>query len=598
MDAIVDTVRTHWGYSELRPLQREAMEAALARRDALVVLPTGGGKSLCYQAPALMREGVTVVVSPLISLMKDQVDGLLERGIAAAFINSSLDPSDRRRVAADLSRGRTKLLFVAPERFSDGFHALLERVGVAAFAIDEAHCISHWGHDFREDYRRLGELKRRYPGVPVHAFTATATPRVRGDVVAELGLADPAVLVGDFFRPNLRYRAEPRRDDVEDALREIRARGGEAGIVYCIRRADVDRVCSRLRTEGVKCAPYHAGMTDEERTRVQDRFAAAEVDVVVATVAFGMGIDRADVRFVIHAAMPKSLEHYQQETGRAGRDGKPADCVLFSTGGDWGLWKSIIEKGGSADLEHQMRMLSEMYAYVRGTRCRHRSLVEYFGQAWRGGPCGACDVCRGEREEEKDSERIARRLLASVQRTGQRFGAPYIVEVVRGESTERVMARGHVRSEAFGVLEEFPRESLLLWMDELVDQGFLRREGEYGVLKLTPLAWKHASGEARAVLHAVAAPAKRKRKPKKKAKEAAAVDGPVDASLFEELRTLRREIAEEQDVPAYVVMSDRTLRELARVRPSTERELLEIHGIGEARAERYGARFLRVLKRG
>jgi len=483
MERLLGVIRKVWGFETLRPLQREAMEAALGGRDSLVVLPTGGGKSLCYQAPALLSDRLTVVVSPLIALMKDQVDGLRRRGIPGAFLNSSQGPAERGRVEEGIARGEYKLVFVSPERFSSpAFDRALSPGRVGSFAIDEAHSISHWGHDFRPDYRALGRLKREFPRASVHAFTATATERTREDIIEQLGLADPVVLVGDFFRPNLRYRVLRRRDAIEDVLAEVRRRPGQPGIVYAIRRNDVEGLARGLKGSGIRAAPYHAGMEDRERTRTQDRFARGEIEVVVATVAFGMGIDRADIRFVLHAAMPRSIEHYQQETGR---DGKAADCVLYYSGQDYGVWKSILENQETGDLENKLRLLSQMYRFTTGSRCRHRALVEYFGQRWKGAGCGACDVCTEAREAMAGSGEIARAILTGVVKTGQRYGAAYLAEVLSGEATPRVLGRGGDRGPVFGMLAPRPKRAVLGWIEQLVDQGALRPEGEYGVLRLT-----------------------------------------------------------------------------------------------------------------
>jgi len=604
VDPLLEVVKKHWGYETLRPLQLEAMTAAAEGRDSLVVLPTGGGKSICYQAPALLRDGLTVVVSPLISLMKDQVDRLLSHGVPAAFINSSLDPSDRGRVQAGLARGDYKLIFVSPERFAGGgFDRVLRQGRVVAFAIDEAHCISHWGHDFRVDYRELGRLKKEFPEASVHAFTATATPRVREDIVGQLGLKSPEILVGDFFRPNLHYRCVKRTGPVDDVLDEVKRRPGQPGILYCIRRSDVDGLASRLKREKIKAAPYHAGMDDDDRTRTQDRFAAGEIDVVVATVAFGMGIDRADIRYVLHAAMPKSIEHYQQETGRAGRDGKPADCVLFHSGQDFQLWRSIISKNETTDADEKLKMLSEMYNFATSVRCRHRRLVEYFGQAWTRETCGACDACTGGLPARADSGELARTLLTGVVRTGQRFGPAYVAEVLVGERTERVIQRGHDTLDAFGLMSGKPRNALISWMHQLVDQGALRVEGEYGVLQLTELGAGVLRGDGSVAILGEDAPKKSKsRRPKREA-AAAAPSGegtPLDAdakALFDRLRALRREIADERGVPAFMVFSDRTLRDMARRRPATKSAMLQVLGVGPAKLESFGERFLREMMR-
>jgi ATP-dependent DNA helicase RecQ len=624
MDQIRAVVKQYWGYDTLRPLQHEAMTAAVEGRDCLAVMPTGGGKSLCYQAPALLSDKLTVVVSPLIALMKDQVDRLNSRDIPAAFLNSSLDPADKRRVAAGIYNHHYKLVFVAPERLAyEPCYAMFEQAGVGAFAIDEAHCISHWGHDFREDYRRLGELKRRFPDACVHAFTATATPQVRTDIVEQLGLKDPLLLVGDFFRPNLVYAARRRTDAFDDVLGVIREHEGQAGIVYCIRRDDVDTLSRQLKKAGVRAIGYHAGMGDDKRTAAQDAFAAGEVDVVVATVAFGMGIDRSDIRFVVHAAMPKSLEHYQQETGRAGRDGQRADCILFYSGADHLLWKSIIEDSEHADQENKLRMLSEMYHFCAGVGCRHRQLVTYFGQKWDRDTCGACDVCGGSIDVMPDATVIAQKIMSAVARTGERFGAGHVADVLLGEGTEKVLERHHDDLSVFGLLGSSTKPQIMTWIDQLVDQGCLLRDGEYRVLKIMPAGWQVLRSQAEAMLTRSGSG---KRKPRTKSKRQKAIDvfgskgsrtrkrkeepvtiepneelasQPLDLAahrLYDRLRILRRELAEEDNAPAFMVFSDKTLREIARAAPTTEEQLARVKGVGPRKCEAYGYRILQLIR--
>lgn len=539
-DPILNVVKQHWGYDSLRPLQHEAMSAACDGVDSMVVLPTGGGKSLCYQAPALLNEKPTVVVSPLIALMKDQVDALIERGIGAAFLNSSLTPEDRQRVSDGIRVGEYKLIFVAPERFASGhFWQLLQSSGVGAFAIDEAHCISHWGHDFRGDYRRLDQLSARFPDASIHAFTATATPRVRDDIISQLHLREPKVLVGDFFRPNLHYRIVRREAGFTQILKLVKEREGQGGIVYCIRRRDVDAISQHLSAAGIKAAGYHAGLSDAQRTRVQDRFSSFKTDVIVATVAFGMGIDRSDIRFVIHAAMPKSIEHYQQETGRAGRDGKPADCILLYGGGDLMTWKRIIERGGEADMESAMPLLNTMARFSTGIRCRHESLVTYFGQPWTNGSCKACDLCLDGVEFHPDSTTIAQKIMSGVVKTGQRFGAAYVRDTLVGANTEKVRERGHDRLSTFGILESEDERSVMAWVDQLVDQEMLIRDGEFRVLKVSDLGWQvlHMKTEARLLPAQKVKATKRKRTTKTvKKPQALRKHQPFDQSSYEDAR--------------------------------------------------------------
>jgi ATP-dependent DNA helicase RecQ len=590
---LLQIIEKTWGYSSLRPLQREAMLAALSGRDSLVVMPTGGGKSLCYQAPALLTDSVTVVVSPLISLMKDQVDGLIACGVAAAQMNSSRSSLEQRATESDLLTGELKILFVSPERLAiPSFRDLLRQANVRNFAIDEAHCISHWGHDFRPEYRQLRMLRNDFPAASVQAYTATATPEVRNDIALQLGLHDPLLLVGDFDRPNLTYRVLPRHDESKQVIDIINRHQGEAGIVYCTRRRDVDALTVKLRRSGIDAVAYHAGLTPEERRSAQETFTAERCDLVVATVAFGMGIDRSNVRFVIHTGMPKSIEHYQQESGRAGRDGLEAECTLLYSGADLMLWKSMAVDTAAdpAHAESALRHLYDIDRYCSGATCRHRALVEYFGQQYAPDGCGACDICLGETEEVADALTIAQKILSCVYRLKEGFGAGHVVSVLRGESTDRIRSRGHDQLSTWGLLKGQTRHDLREWIYQLIAQGFLAQAGdEYPILRL--------GGRAREVLRGQAAvrlrqPAVRK-KDRKTAKVAAGSRlesfGEYDRNLFQALRTWRRTEAAERGVPPYVIFSDRTLREIARVRPGTLRELRAVYGVGDAKLEAFGA---------
>ncbi|MEY2806410.1 MAG: ATP-dependent helicase RecQ [Planctomycetota bacterium] len=606
-------VKARFGFDGLRPLQEEAIACVLAGRDALVVLPTGGGKSLCYQAPALVLPGVTLVVSPLISLMQDQVAGLLEDGVPAAALTSALDRERRRDIEARLERGELKLLYCSPERLvGDGFLARLERWNIVRLAIDEAHCISHWGHDFRPEYRMIGELRRARPDLPVIALTATATPRVREDVAAQLGLKDPAILVGGFDRPNLRYRVKPRGDILQQVLEVVARHADRAGIVYVQRRADAADLAARLAERGVRAAAYHAGMDPGARESTQASFLAEELDLVVATVAFGMGIDRSDVRFVVHASLPKGVEQYSQETGRAGRDGDPAECVMYYGGADFHGWKNLIVAsakealaagvdGAMEDVDDALERLSDMWRFATGATCRHKSLCEHFGQAFAVPPggCGACDVCLGELSVEPESRILAQKILSCVVRCEQRFGAAHVCDVLRGASTERVRRHAHDRLSTFGLLKEHPAPKVRNWIDQLVGHGHLRTtEGEYPTLVLTRSGAEVLKGGLDVVLHAPAeAPSRARRKPS----EAGAVAGDEvelsgsDAALFERLRALRRDLARERGVPPYLIFNDKTLREMARMRPLDDAALLAVKGVGEAKARDLGPAFLAAI---
>jgi len=594
---ILATVRRYWGYSDLRPLQEQAIRAGLEQRDSLVVMPTGGGKSLCYQVPAALAQRTDIVVSPLISLMKDQVDGLRECGYPAAALYSGMTAEALRQNEEQMIAGRCRLVFVAPERLlTPRFLELVERVNVGAFAIDEAHCISHWGHDFRPEYRRLAELKSRFPRVSVQAYTATATERVRADIAAQLRLTNPAVLVGTFDRPNLVYRVVPRVDARVQALEVLRRHQSQAAIVYCISRNDTESMAAFLKSNRLRAAFYHAGMEADERRRTQDAFASEELDVVAATVAFGMGIDRSDVRCVIHAAMPKSIEHYQQETGRAGRDGLEAECVLLYSAADMIRWESLIEKSAldakepAEVIAASRELLEHMRRLCSGVHCRHRKLSEYFGQAYSTPNCEACDVCLNEVEGLADATLTAQKIFSCVARAGERFGAAHIVDVLLGANTERVRRWRHEQLSTYGLMKGTDRKSLTNMLYQLIDDGLLERSTEeFPVLRLNDASREVLRG-SRAV---------RLLQPKTKVKKTRFDEKSwesVDSGLFETIRNLRRRLAEERGVPAYVIFSDATLRDMARVRPGSPGALLGIRGVGERKLADLGERFLEEIK--
>ena len=621
LGALREIVEQVWGYSELRPLQAEAMQAALDGRDALVVLATGAGKSLCYQAPALLREGLTAVVSPLISLMQDQLSGLRENGVGAAMLTSAQDGAEKRQVFEQLVARRLQLLFVAPERLvMPGFFDELVAGGLSGLVIDEAHCISHWGHDFRPEYRKIGALRRAHPQLPVQAFTATATPAVRADIVEQLGLVDALELVGNFDRPNLTYRFAPRADLVEQVLAVIRRHATQAGIVYCLRRADVDSLAPQLARAGVRAVPYHAGLDAQTRRRNQELFLSEEIDVVVATVAFGMGIDRSDVRFVVHAAMPKGIEHYVQESGRAGRDGLPSECVMLYTGADYYGCKALIEASvaeaqangveeADKDLDASLARLSRMFAFASGANCRHKFLVEHFGGAWQRpddlapdiAGCGACDVCLAELATVEGAQVVAQKILSCVVRCGQRYGAGHVADVLRGAATERIQGAGHDGLSTFGLLAEHSQREIRHWIEQLVGLGHLRvAGGRYPTLYLSPSGVEVMRGERAIVLFASPdKPSVRGAKSRSRSR-AGVIDqdqaARVDATLFEKLRALRRTLARERGVPPYVIFNDRTLIELAALAPRTAEELRRIKGVGEVKARELGPVFLAAIR--
>jgi ATP-dependent DNA helicase RecQ len=590
----------HWGFRTLRPLQDQAMRAVLDERDSLVVLPTGGGKSLCYQAPAVLRGGTTVVVSPLIALMKDQVDSLRACGIAAAQIDSSLSAGERFAYEMDVRQGEIRLLFISPERLvQTDFYRVLQQIDVRTFAIDEAHCISHWGHDFRPEYRQMSRLHELFPRASVHAYTATATEQVRQDIIAQLALKDPVVLVGNFDRPNLTYRILPRHEVTKQTLEVIERHEGEAGIIYCLRRRDVDELAATLHKKGVKAMPYHAGMTGEQRQATQEAFSREQIDVVVATVAFGMGIDRSNVRFVLHTAMPKSLEHYQQETGRAGRDSLEAECVLLYSGGDAYTFRSMLQKsaqeaGNEAHLPGVFKHLDDMDRYCRGAICRHRALVQYFGQTFEAEHCNACDLCLGDTEEVADAVVVAQKILSCVARVKESFGIGHVAAVLRGENNENVRKRGHEKLTTFGLLKGHGKADVRDWVYQLIGQGVLLQVGdEYPLLKLNDASWEIMRGQRQVRLVQMAR-RKKGEKPEKSKIETISWEG-VDRELFEALRRLRRQLAGERQVSPFIIFTDSTLRELARVRPSTLERMRLVPGVGDKRLRDFGTLFLTLL---
>jgi ATP-dependent DNA helicase RecQ len=586
----------YWGFADFRPLQERAMLAVLAGRDSLVVLPTGGGKSICYQAPAMARGKTTVVISPLIALMKDQVDALRAIGIPAAQIDSSLSDGERFAAETAVRRGELRLLFASPERLvMSGFQDMLRAAGVDTFAVDEAHCISHWGHDFRPEYRQLSRLKRLFPDSAVHTYTATATPRVREDISSQLGLTNPEILVGDFDRPNLTYRVLPRRDLLTEVTTIIERHRGEPGIIYCLRRKDVDELADSLGQLGYRVRAYHAGMSPEDRRVAQDDFKADRCDIVVATIAFGMGIDRSNIRYVLHTALPKSIEHYQQETGRAGRDGLEAECVLLYSGADAVTWKKILQKSAAdpavdaAFLPNALKHLDDMDRYCRGGLCRHRVLVEYFGQK-HSGACRACDVCLGDMEPVPDAVIIAQKILSCVARVKERFGSGHIVCVLRGEANERVTSRGHHQLSTFGLLREHGAREIRDWIHQLVAQeALVQSDDEYRILQLTPAAWEIMKGRRSVTLHRTV----QTRVTKSRAAQVSWQG--VDTGLFEHLRQIRLQRAEALRLPAYVVFSDVTLRALAAARPTSLDRMRLIRGIGDRKLMDFGDEFIQAI---
>lgn len=595
-ETALTVLKQYWGYDRFLPFQEDAVNAILDRRDSLVILPTGGGKSLCFQLPALLVEGTAIVVSPLISLMKDQVDTLTNMGIQAAYLNSTLSESERDDTLFRLRNGSLQLLYVAPERLTmPDFLQLLDTVSISFFVIDEAHCISQWGHDFRPAYRVLRNLRERFQDTRIHAFTATATPPVCKDILEALHLSDARLLIGDFDRPNLTYRVLPRSDMLTQVCEIVQRHPGEGGVIYCISRKDVDDLAGLLKQEGYNVLPYHAGLDDQTRHRHQEAFMKETVDIVVATVAFGMGIDRPNIRYVIHTGMPKSVEHYQQEAGRAGRDRLPAECVLLYSRGDVSKWRMIMERsqeaGDAAYFQETVNKLEEMGRYCQSMVCRHRFLVEYFGQAFHSKSCQQCDTCLGEFEIQDDSLTIAQKILSCVLRVKERFGASHIALVLKGSNREKVREFRHDQLSTFGLLKDYKRQDLLQWMEQLLQQGFLKKDPQYYSLALTLAGAKLLKGEGSVTL------SKALTREKTASTPAGGVNNydQADEALFQDLRRLRRILADDRGVPPFVIFGDATLHEMVALKPRTLEAFRRIRGVGEAKLRDVCPEFLPMI---
>ena len=586
-------IKKLWGYDGFRPQQLAAMTAVMKDQDSLAVFPTGAGKSLCFQAPAVCRDGLAVVVSPLISLMKDQVDSLRACGIKAAFLNSSLSREEENEIAQQARAGELKLLYMAPERLlTDATHRLLKDSRLSFFAIDEAHCVSQWGHDFRPEYRRLSALKQLYPDVAIHGYTATATAKVREDIVKQLAQKDCQVLVGSMDRPNLIYRVARRESGIDQFVDVINRHQGEAGIVYCISRKEVESTSAAFRQLGVTSLPYHAGLSAEERKQNQDAFLREEALVMVATVAFGMGIDKSNVRFVIHAGMPKSLEAYQQESGRAGRDGLEADCCMFYRAGDFMTWSRMLDQSDTdSGKEGAQLALKAVSDFCNGTRCRHVELAAYFGETLDVKDCGACDVCLDQLPLVEDPLTLGQKIVSCVYRVDQRFGADYVAQVLTGSQDKRILQNSHDKVSTYGLLSNDSKRDIRDWTEQLISQDFLVRFGEYNTLQITDAGWQLLKGE---LTPRLLKPRQKSSGSKSTQQSLASWEG-VDRELFEKLKNLRSERATAQQVPAYVVFSDASLRDMARRRPSTLDNFRLISGVGQKKLEDYGEAFLSVI---
>jgi ATP-dependent DNA helicase RecQ len=592
-DVARDILRDVFGFDSFRGDQAAIIESVLDGRDALVLMPTGGGKSLCYQIPALIREGAGLVVSPLIALMQDQVRALQELGIDAAFLNSTLSREEQQDVIRRLRAGEIQLLYIAPERLVQPYtRTLLADVPLALIAIDEAHCVSQWGHDFRQDYLLLDTLAEDFPDTPRLALTATATPIVREEIVDRLALKDPDIFVSPFDRANIRYLVQPKMQTSRQLGEFLRGHAGETGIVYCLSRKKVESVAASLKAEGYNALPYHAGLPADTRAKNQHRFLTEDAVIVVATIAFGMGIDRPDVRFVAHIDLPKNIESYYQETGRAGRDGDPAEAWMIYGLQDVVRLRQMVDDSEADEQRklHDRQKLDALLGWCEITTCRRGPLLAYFGDDYPL-PCGNCDNCLNP-PTTWDGTEAARMLMSAVYRTGQRFGAAHVVDVLVGKDTDKIRQHGHDHLSVYGIGTEHTWTAWRSVARQLIVHGYLRADPDrYGALVLTDQSRPLLRGEVSVELRQ-----DRKLKPeKKKRRDKSSVLAPADQPLFDALRERRKEIADSLDLPPYVIFHDATLREMALHRPKNEADFLSINGVGEAKLERYGKDFLELI---
>ena len=585
-------LKSRFGHHSFREHQEEIIGNVLAGRDSLVLMPTGGGKSLCYQLPAVMFCGVTLVVSPLIALMKDQADALNSKGIAAGYINSSLSAFEIERVRSRLLSGQIRVLYVAPERLAlPAFRSFLSRLDVSLIAIDEAHCISEWGHEFRPEYRNLRQLRNDFPSVPVIALTATATERVRRDIVDQLRLQEGQIFLSSFNRPNLTYSVQGKGRTWTQLTDLLDGRRGQSAIVYCFSRQETEDLAGFLNDRGLSARPYHAGLDADTRRRNQEDFIRGRVSVIVATIAFGMGIDKPDIRLVVHYGLPRSIESYYQETGRAGRDGQPSDCVLLFSYADKAKQEHFINQMDDAlERRNAREKLSRMVDLAQLPSCRRRFMLEYFGEQWTEERCGSCDVCLESRGR-FDATEITQKILSAVIRTGERFGAQYVIQVLTGSREKRVLELGHDKLSVYGIARDVGRSQLREIIGQLQAKGLLERtEGEFPILLV--------SDEGRAFLRDRRALWLPRPQPADGGGRSATQEAAdYDEGLFEELRALRRRLADERNVPPYVVFSDASLRHMATAIPHNEEEFLCIHGVGRVKAEQYSEAFLEAIQR-
>ena len=586
---MLELLKTHFGYDSFLPHQEEIVSSVMAGNDCFVLLPTGGGKSLCYQLPALALDGLTLVVSPLIALMKDQVDGLRANGISAGFINSTLTQSQISAAQERVRQGGIKILYVAPERATlPDFKRFLASLKVGLIAIDEAHCVSEWGHEFRPAYRELQDLRRACPDVPIIALTATATGRVRDDILSQLALRQPRSFVSSFNRPNLTYAIEPKKNSLPVLLSLLERHQGESAIIYCLSRRGTEELAHTLSERGVKAAAYHAGMGPELRRDTQDRFVRDEIQVVAATIAFGMGIDKPDIRLVVHYDLPKSIEGYYQETGRAGRDGLPSECVLFYSYGDKAKHDYFVNDTEDPEERERARWrLEQVVKLCSQHACRRKFVLEYLGEERPDENCGGCDFCLAPRDN-FDATEIAQKILSAVARTGERFGVGHVTNVLLGAATKQVVDRGHDKLTVFGIASDQSKDGLRGLIEDMVGEDLLASSGgQYPTLNITPKGWSFLKDRDTLVLA----------RPVNQAADSVvpANSSSDDLRLFNELSALRKRLADERGVPAFVIFGNKTLEDMARKAPRTAEEFARVSGVGQAKLLEFAEPFLKLI---
>jgi ATP-dependent DNA helicase RecQ len=584
-------LKTTFGYDAFKPLQREIIDNVMARRDTLVIMPTGGGKSLTYQVPALMFEGLTVVVSPLIALMKDQVEQLRALGVSAVFLNSSLSPEEYQANMDSVKSGQSKLLYVAPETLlTPRIYSLLSSLKLDLLAIDEAHCISEWGHDFRPEYRQLVDVRRKFPSAVCMALTATATPRVRADIESTLGFTHKNEFLASFNRENLFIEVKPKSDGTAQTLKFLENFKDQSGIIYCFSRKQVDELAATLTRHKYSVRPYHAGLEDSERRRNQEAFIRDDAQIIVATIAFGMGINKPNVRFVIHFDLPKSIESYYQEIGRAGRDGLPSHCLLLYSYGDASKIRYFIDQKEEPERSASYQHLDAMTRYAEGSSCRRKPLLSYFGETYSQENCNACDNCGAEPSAQADITIPAQKFLSCVRRSGEKFGAAHVVDILLGADNEKIQKYNHQTLSTYGIGRELTKSQWMHISRQLIERGLLNQEPAYRVLSVTDKGLEML--KSREQVFGQINEAKRTAK----LKSTTAEEAEYDTSLFALLRTKRKELADSAGVPPYVIFSDKTLVQMATYFPQTKDGLLNMSGMGKVKYERYGEDFLAIIK--